>query len=225
MDPIQYRTTLRTDRPIVSGPTHGPGEAAYELSASQAVGVVASGVPDWTAAGPAYPGAGFVVAPLGALTPFSQGRFTDTMPVVEYDGRFTLDVEVRDAQGRSGRVTVAGGFTSGWDGDRAFLGPAFDGPELASVWLGSARYDVRVGFGWTPQYQQRDDGRWEEVWNAVDPVPVADGPYWVESVGGFYATITPAATPEPGTLLLAMVGLGGAFAARRVGRFRVRPGR
>lgn len=222
MDPIQYRTTLRTNLPPGPGPTHLPGETAYTLPAPLPIGVVAGGVPDWTTADLAYPSAGFAVAPFGNLTPFTPERFTDTFPAVEGGGRFTLDADFRDAQGHAGRVTVTGTFTSEWDGDRAFLGPSFDGPELASFWLGQNRYDMRLGYGWTPQYRQRDDGGWEEVWNAVDPVPQQDGAYRVEAVGDFYATITPAATPEPGTLLLAGVGLGGLFVGRRVRRLRGR---
>ncbi len=222
MDPIQYRTSLRTNLLPGPGPTHWPGETAYSLPAPLPIGVVASSVPDWTLADLAYPTSGFSVVPLGGFTPFTPERFTDTFPVIEGGGRFTLDVDVRDPHGRAGRVTVTGNFTSGWDGDHAFAGPTLDGPEVASFWLGPTKYDMRLGYGWMPQYQQRDDGRWEEVWNAVDPVPQQDGPYWVEGVGGFYATITPTATPEPGTLILAGVGLGGLGVGRWVRRSRLR---
>ncbi len=222
MDPIQHRTALRTDLPPVSGPTHWPGETAYTLPAPLPIGVVASSVPDWTPAAPAYPTAGFSVVSLGGFTPFTPERFTDTFPVIEGSGRFTLDVDVRDTQGRAGRVTVTVTFTSGWDGDHAFGGPSFDGPDVATFWLGNSKYDMRLGYGWMPQYQQRDDGRWEEAWYAVDPVPQQDGQYQVEAVGGFYATITPTATPEPGTLLMAGVGLGGLVVGRRVRRSRLR---
>ncbi|MFO0800514.1 MAG: PEP-CTERM sorting domain-containing protein [Gemmataceae bacterium] len=218
IDPIQYRTSLRTNLPSGPGPTHWPGETAYTLPAPLPIGVVTSGIPDWTPADSAYPAAGFSLIPLGGFTAFTAERFTDTFPVVEGGGRFTLDVDVRDTQGRAGRVTVAGTFTSGWDGDHAFGGPSFDSPEVAAFWLGNTKYGVRVGYGWMPQYQQREDGRWEEVWYAVDPVPHEDGPYQVESIGGFYATITPTATPEPGTLLLAGIGLSGAVIGRRVRR-------
>ncbi|VTS01473.1 : VPEP [Gemmata massiliana] len=221
IDSIQYRTSLRTNLTPGSGPTHLPGETAYTLPAVLPIGVVASGVPDWTSADPAYPAAGFSVAPLGGFTPFTPERFTDTFPVIEGGGRFALDVDLRDQQGQVGHVTVTGAFTSTWDGDRAFIGLALDGPEVTSFWLGHNRYDMRLGYGWAPQYQQREDGQREEVWNAVDPIPVRDGPYWVESVGGFYASLTPTATPEPGTLLLAGVGLGGLFVGRRLRRLHL----
>jgi hypothetical protein len=179
---------------------------------------VAGGVPDWTAANSAYPAAAFSVVPLGGFTPFTDRLFTHTYPPAEGGGRFALDVDLRDPNGRAGRVTFTGTFRSAWGDDQAFFAPSFDGPDAKPVVVGGTLYDVRLGYGWLPQYQQRDDGRWEEVRYAVDPVPRWDGPYRVETVGEFYATITPVATPEPGTLLLAGVGLGGLLVGRRVRR-------
>jgi hypothetical protein len=218
IDAWQYRTTLRTDQSPGAGPVYWPGETAYPLGNSPAFGVVASGVPEWQPAFPAYPSANFALAHFGALTPYIATE--PTFPEVSGGGQYFLDLEIRDAEGRVGMLTFSGNFFAGWWGEHGYAGPD-NTPATGSIWLGRVRYDVQLSYGaGGPYYQQDGDGNWYPSWYAVDPVPYQNGSYWSEDSGAFYAEITPAATPEPGTLMLAAIGFGSLVTARR---FRVVP--
>jgi hypothetical protein len=113
IDSIQYRSALSTDLAPVSGLVQSPGETAYALPTSPLIGVVASGIPNWTPAYPAYPTAGFSVVSLGSLAPFTTESVASGHSVVQGSGRFTLDVDFRNSNGQVGSVTFAGTFVSG----------------------------------------------------------------------------------------------------------------
>jgi hypothetical protein len=228
IDTLQYRTTLRTDRPVTPWLASPPGETAYLLAGSPTFGVVVTNSPDWSPASPVYPGANFATFGTGGFTPFTAAESVDDLEVGG-GGSYALDVELRDAAGRVGVVSFHGQFQAGWWGGHGFAWLVFDtipGPDGAgippqpvyptgSVWLGRTRYDLRLDNGWPPSYGQNEDGSWSEVWYPADPVPQRDGGYWTEGSGNFYATLTSAQTPEPSTLLVAGIGACGAWAARR----------
>ena len=224
LDTLQYRATFRTDQPSIPGPAQLPGETAYLLSGPPTFGVVAGEVRDWTAIAPAYPSAGFSVIHLGSLTPFTAAERVDNLEV-NGDGRYTLDVEFRDASGRVSAVSLSGAFSAGWWGGHGSASPIFvppdhegglGGPPWGTFWLGSSRYGVQLGYGaGGPFYTQNENGDWQAIWYAVDPIPIRNGGYWTEGSGSFYATITPIQTPEPGTLILAAMGVCVVWFARR----------
>jgi PEP-CTERM motif len=217
LDPWQYRTTLVTDLSPGTGPALQPGETAYPLGADPAHGVIAAGVADWAPAYPAYPGAGFSVVTVGRLTPYIAADNLRGVNVTG-GGQFALDVELRDAAGRTGVVSFRGRFDAGWSDEFGHASPVWTDAPSGSVWLGGTRYDVRLDYGWPPQYMQMEDGSWVPVRYAVDPALIHDGDYWSMTSGVIFATVTPTATPEPGTLALAGLGLGGLLLRRRVRR-------
>lgn len=225
LDSLQYRTTLRTDRPTTAGPAAQPGETDYLLGGPPTFGVAAVSFPAWAAADPAYPGAAFSLIRSGGLIAFwAAGRTGDASA----GGRYALDVELRDAAGRVGHVSYAGTFSAWWSWaggwwdngltfDEGRAAPDIDPADSRrSVWLGPTRYDVELGFGLGgPYYQQDADGAWQQVWYADDPGVYRQGGYSIEGSGAFYAIVTPAQTPEPATLILASVGVCVSWAARR----------
>jgi hypothetical protein len=232
IDSWQYRTSLRTDQAPGAGPVSWPGETAYQLGHAPEFGVVTSSVPDWEQASPAYPSANFALVHPGTFTPFITAG-GPLFPEVSGGGRYFLDLEIRDAEGRVGVASFSGDFSAGWWGEHGSAWPIFDTiptPDGAgipvqpiypsgAIWLGRTRYDVRLDYGFGgPYYMQDADGNWFSGWFAADPVPFQNGGYWSEYSGSFYAEITPTATPEPGTLALAGIGLCGVLAARRAGR-------
>jgi len=222
---FEYRTTLRTDLTPAAGVPTIAGETAYQMGASPTFGVIAGGVPDWTTGGPAYPGADFAVGSAGRLNPFAVADRVDSVSVGG-NGRYTLDVELRDAAGRVGVVSFSGRFEAGWWDSNGYVGLLFDTidpgtggippqpvPPTRSVRIGGTLYDVRLDNGWAPLYRQTDDGHWEKEWYPADSVPFRDGGVWSEGVGELNLTVTASETPEPGTLILAGVGVCGAVAA------------
>jgi hypothetical protein len=207
IDTFQYRTTLTTDWSPGPGPVYWPGETAYPLGDSPLFGVVTRGVPQWQPAFPAYPSANFALAHFGAFTPYIAA--SEPFPEVSGGGRYYLNLEIRDADGRIGSTLFAGNFSAGWWYEHGYAYPDLD-VASAAIWLGRARYDVRLSYGsGGPYYMQDADGNWYPGWYASDPVPYQNGTYWSEDSGAFYAEITPTAAPEPGTLVLVCIGLGG----------------
>ena len=236
LDTLEYRSTLRTNLAPAVGPTVQTGEVAYRMGAEPAFGVIASSYAGWSPAYPAYPSANFSVVQLGGFSAFAAA---EDLRHLEVGGqaRYFLDVEIRDAAGHVGVLSFSGRFEAAWSHENGSAWPVFDPvtpggnagappvpwPPSGSIWLGPTRYDVRLEYGLVgPDYSQNDDGTWYESFYAVDPAQVRDGAYWVEASGGFYAYLTPAATPEPGTLALAAVGLAGLMVrcTRRPGRNR-----
>jgi len=213
----QYRTTLSTTLRPGPGPATQPGGTAYTLGTDPAYGVIATGIADWTPASPAYPGAGFSVVPLGQLTSFTTVNDTRSLNV-SGGGQFVLDVEIRDAAGRTGVMSFRGPLVAGWWGEFGYASPTWTDAPTGSMWLGKTRYDVRLDYGWPPEYMQMEDGSWVPLRHAVDPALIHDGDYWMMTSGMIFAAITPVATPEPGALALAGIGLGGLLLGRRVWR-------
>ncbi len=222
IDSWQYRTTLTTDWWSGPGPASWPGETAYPLGYSPLFGIVTSSVPEWQQASPAYPSANFALVHPGALTPYIAAG-VPPFPEVSGSGRYYLNLEIRDADGRVGSALFTGNFSAGWWDEHGYAYPDLD-VASAAIWLGRTRYDVRLSYGsGGPYYTQDIDGNWFPGWYASDPVPYQNGAYWSEASGSFYAEITPTATPEPGTLALAGLGLCGLLAARRIRRTAVIP--
>jgi PEP-CTERM motif len=228
LDTLQYRATLRTDLPVTAGPVLYPGDTAYLLGDSPAFGVVAWSAPDWHQGYPAYPSAGFAVVGLGGLAAFTAASELWNLEL-EGGGRHALDVEFRDAAGQVGALSFSGRFVTGWwhgSGDAWPLfdvsdsggdlgAPPFPRPPTGSVSLGRTRYDVELSYGWPPDYRQGEDGQWFEVLYPADPVPLWDGAFWMEGNGGFLATVTATAAPEPSTLVLVGMSACAVWAARR----------
>ncbi|VTR95231.1 : VPEP [Gemmata massiliana] len=231
IETVQYRTTLRTDQPVIALPASNPGETAYSLGGNPAFGVVVTNSPEWQSATPVYPGAGFSNIETGGFTPFTRSDRLDDLNVAG-NGRYALDVELRDAVGNVAVVSFSGQFETGWWEGHAFAWLLFDTipspdgagippepiPPSASAWLGQTRYNVRLDNGWAPTYRQNEDGTWSEVWYPADSVPVRNGGYWTEGSGSFHATLTPVQTPEPSTLLLSGIGACGLWFTRRRSR-------
>jgi hypothetical protein len=209
----QYRTTLTTYLPPGPGPASWPGSTSYPLGSAPMFGVVTSSPPDWQSASPAYPSADFALVFPGALTPYIAAN-GPPFPEVSGSGRYYLNLEIRDADGRVGSALFAGDFSAGWWGEHGYAYPDLD-VASAAIWLDRTRYDVQLHYGsGGPYYQQDIDGNWYPGWYPVDSIPFHDGTYWTEGNGAFYAEITPVAAPEPGTLALAGIGLGGLLVRR-----------
>lgn len=215
----QYRSTIGayTLWGTHPGPALGPGEYAYLMGYSPMFGVAIRGESDWSATYPAHPSADFALVFPGTLTPYIAAA-GPPFPEVSGSGRYGLDLEIRDAEGRVGSALLVGGFTAGWSAEGGYAYPDIE-TASAAIWLGRTRYDVQLHYGsGGPFYQQDAEGNWYPGFYAVDTIPYQNGGYWMESSGSFYATITPVAAPEPGTLALAGIGLCGLLGARRLRR-------
>jgi hypothetical protein len=186
-------------------------------------GVIARDTPGWSAPSPAYPSANFALIHPGSFTPYIAAS-GEPFPEVSGSGRSYLNLEIRDSDGRMGSALFTGNFSSGWWGENGYAYPDLD-VASAAIWLGRTRYDVRLSYGpgGGPYYTQDANGNWYPGFFAADPIPYPSGGYWTEDSGSFYAEITPTATPEPGTLLLAGLGLIGLLAVRRARRAAVSP--
>ena len=126
---------------------------------------------------------------LASLTNHGGTRLTETVPAEPTDNRFKVSVAVTDLEsGQSGTLDFFGRvdlLTGGTTDDPMYLG--ISGEGAASLLLGRNRYVIDV-----------HSARSETVERLVADV-----------------TVTPTATPEPGTLALTGLGLGVLGAVRR----------
>jgi hypothetical protein len=230
IDTLQYRATFGVLGSSGPGPNHGAAETAYPLGGPPLFGVVVSSSPEWSDAYPAYPSADFAFLLIGRLNPYIAGGLPTTNLSVR--AQYSLDFELRDNAGRVGVIEFQGSFDTGWSSWGGYAIPfntphgyPFGNPQ-GSVLLGDTRYDVQLSHDTTLIHYTNLGGGFYFPWRLPPfSTPYPDGDYTSQSGALLYATITaapePVGTPEPGTLLLAGVGLCGLLAVRRLRRTAV----
>ena len=224
IDTLQYRSTLRLDRPPGPGPHTWLNETAYPLGGPPLFGVIASSEPAWLPTYSPFPSADYTIVPVGGFTSYIAGHELPAPDAGVMGGaRYSLDLELRDPAGHTGLVSFAGELNAGWTDGGGTASP--DGlPVPGSVWLGDTRYEVQLTYNFgTVQFYNVNGDYWIPVWSLPPPSPpVQNGDYLTQQNGRWHATVIeapePVGTPEPGTLALAAIGLSGLLGARRLRR-------
>jgi hypothetical protein len=224
IDTLQYRSTLRLDRPPGPGPHTWLNETAYPLGGPPLFGVIASSEPAWLPTYLPFPSADYTIVPVGGFTSYIAGHELPAPDAGVMGGaRYFLDLELRDSAGHTGVVSFAGDLNASWtDGGGTVSLDVLPSPEF--VWLGDTRYLVQPTYNYgMVQFHNISGDYWIPVWYPPPPSPsVQNGDYLTQENGRWHATIIeapePVGTPEPGTLALTTVGLSGLFAVRRLRR-------
>src|SRR5262249_51695113 len=109
IDTLEYRSTLRLDRPLGPGPHTGLNETAHPLGGPPFFGVIASSEPAWLPTYSPFPSADFTIVPVGDFTSYIAGHELPAHDagVMGRAGYF-LDLELRDSAGHTGVVSFAG---------------------------------------------------------------------------------------------------------------------
>jgi hypothetical protein len=224
IDTLQYRSTLRLDRPPGPGPHTWLNETAYPLGGPPLFGVIASSEPAWLPTYLPFPSADYTIVPVGGFTAYIAGHELPAHDAGVTGGAgYFLDLELRDSAGHTGVVSFTGDLTVDWTSGGGTV--SLDRlPSSEFVWLGDTRYLVQPTYNFdTVQFYHISGDYWIPVWYPPPLYPsVQNGDYLTQQNGRWHATVIDApesvGTPEPGTLALAAIGLGGLLTARRLRR-------
>ena len=217
---FQYDTSLNVFGlygPGITGPgpaTYGD-EATYPIGDSPLFGItVASGWSGTTY--PAHPSADFAFLPVGRVNPYIAGP----LPTTDVSGSagYFFSFAITDAAGRIGVVSLEGTFNVTWSSWGAFVYSS-NSPR-GSVVIVDTRYDVQLSFEHAfVLYQDHGNGSYVAMRFPTSGPPYQNGDYTSQYGVLAYATFTTSpgpsiAAPEPGTLALAAIGLGGVLVRR-----------